>query len=290
MTVHFTTYQNLIIHMPDSDSSESGILLKELRRQSEEREERHQERIQILVALSLFAGYITAFFNNLFNNVVLNVATTVLFGVILVFLLYKLILNSHVTNNDLITSDKVDRVFSGLYLFSVVGFAVVAVFIITAEQLNISIQDIGSGTIGSILVASMFLLMIILFTFIGKKQNQNLRNQEKRLREELPAALKLLEMGDMLDSSKRSALIERLEALLEEDKEKIPDLFWFGSLMMAMEPDGFVSLNHSDRSRLLTIVERVARRDKHGRHDEEDLEKIEAIIERAEESERSVSL
>lgn len=269
--------------MADKDSSESGILLEELRRQSKQREEQHQERIQILVALSLFAGYITAFFNNLFDNFALNVATTILAAIVFVFLLYKLILNSHVANGDMLTSDRVDRIFSSLYLFSVVGFGFVAIFIVAAEQFEISVQNISSEAVATVFSASMLPFMLFLFTWMGRKQKQILHNQEERLREEFPAALELLEEGDVLSSQKKQVLIDRLEALLDKDRQREPHWFWIGSMMM-IEADNFTSLTRSDRSLLLNILERIARRDKHGQYDEDDLRKIEAIIEQAEES------
>lgn len=269
--------------MADRDSPESEILLEELRRQSKEREEQHQENIQILVALSLFAGYITAFFNNLFDNFALNIATTTLAGIVFMFLLYKLILNSHVANGELITSDRVDRLFSSLYLFSVFGFGFVAVFIIAAEQFDVSVQSVDSETVASVFAASMTPIMLILFTWMGWKQKSILHRQEERLRKELAPTLKMLENGGVLDSQKRQLLVERLEAVLDKDREAEPNRFWLGSMMM-MEASNFTSLTSSNRSLLLNILERIKRRHKYGKYNEDDLRKIEAIIEEAEES------
>lgn len=268
--------------MADRDSSESGILLEELRRQSKEREEQHQENIQILVALSLFAGYITAFFNNLFDNFALNVATTILAAVVFVFLLYKLILNSHIANGDLVTSKRVDKIFSSLYLFSVVGFGFVAIFIIAAEQFDISVQNISSEIVATAFVASMIPFMVFLLTWMGGKQKQILRNQEERLREEFPKGLEMLEDGGVLDSQKKQILIERLEALLDKDRGMESREFFVNGF--AGNTDRIISLTHSDRSLLLNLLERIARRDKYGEYNEDDLRKIEAIIEQAEES------
>lgn len=272
-----------VSEMADKDSSESEILLEELRRHSKEREEQHQENIQILVALSLFAGYITAFFNNLFDNFALNVATTGLAAIVFVFLLYKLILNSHIANGDVLASDRTDRIFSSLYLFSVVGFGFVAIFIVAAEQFEISIQSIGPETVMTAYAASAVPFMLILFTWVGRKKKQTLHSQEERLRDRFPKALEMLEEGDILDSQKKQVLIDRLEGLLDKDRQREPPWLWLGSLAM-MEADNFTTLTRSDRSLLLSILERVARRDEYGEYEEDDLRKIEAIIEEAEES------
>lgn len=183
----------------------------------------------------------------------------------------------------MLTSDKVDRIFSSLYLFSVVGFGFVAIFIVAAEQFNISIQSISSETVASAFAASMIPFMLFLFTWMGRKQKQILHSQEERLREKFPKALEMLEEGSVLDSQKKQVLIERLEALLDKDRQREPHWFWLGSMLM-MEADNFTSLTRSDRSLLLNIFERIGRRDKYGEYDEEDLRKIETIVEQAEES------
>jgi len=269
--------------MTDKDSAESEILLEELRRQSKERREQHQESIQTLVALSIFAGYITAFFNNLFNNFALNVATTILAIVVFVFLLYKLILNSPVANGDLITSDRVDRIFSSLYLISVIGFGFVAVFIVGAEQFNISIQNISSKTVTFATTLSILPFMMLLFAWINKQQKEALHALEGRLRKKFPKALNTFEEAEVLDPQKRNLLIERLEALLDKDRQAEPDWLSLHSFTV-MESEEFTSLSIDDRKVLLNIMERIERRDKYGEHDIEDLRKIEAIIEGAEES------
>ena len=180
------------------------------------------------------------------------------------------------------TSDKIDRIFSTLYLISVVGFGFVAIFIVGAEQLSISVQDISTQTVSTILSAAMIPTMLTIFLYTGRKQIQNLHHQEEQLRENVPATLELLETGGIVDSQKRESLVERLEALLDKDRAELPD--WFASMMIVMQPEGLVSLTASNRLRILNITERIARRDKHGIHKKSDLEKIEDIIERAEES------
>ncbi|MGB9986787.1 hypothetical protein [Salarchaeum japonicum] len=270
--------------MGDRGSSDSEILLEELRRQSVEQKEQHQENIQILVALSLFAGYITAFFNNLFDNFALNIATTLLASIVFLFLLYKLILNSHVVNSELITSDRVDKLFSAFYLVSVVGFGLVAVFIVTAEQFDISIQSISSETVATIFSASIIPFMIALLTWLGWKKRQILHRQEDQLRERFPQALEMLDNGGIVNTQKKQVLIERLEALLDKDRQREPNLFWLASILMVSNADTLTALTADARLRLLNIIERIERRDKYGEYNEEDLRKIETILESAEES------
>lgn len=150
-------------------------------------------------------------------------------------------------NGELITSDKVGRIFSSLYLFSVVGFGFVAIFIVATEQFDISIQSISSEAVATVFSASLIPSMLLLFTWMGRKQKQILHSQEERLREEFPEALEMQEEGGVLDSQKKQVLIERLEALLDKDKQREPHWFWLGSTMM-LEADSFTSLTGSDRS------------------------------------------
>ena len=130
----------------------------------------------------------------------------------------------------------------------------------------------------------MFITLPIILIYVGRKQIQLLHQQEEKLREDVPAALELLERGDKVDSHKKESLIDRLEALLDKDRQELPGRYLLDSIMMVMEPEGFFSLTQSNRLRLLNITERIDRRDKHGIHKESDLKKIEDILERAEES------
>lgn len=263
----------------DEDASESR-LIEHFEKQERLREARHQENIQILVAISMFAGYITAFFNDLFPITILNWAATVFAGIVVVFLMYKLIVNSSTPFNDILVSDKLENIFSSLFVLSVIGFVLFVIIIWATEQFELSLTEISPSIVIGIFMTSTIGSLALLSYYVGKKTKESLNNQEEKLREELPEVLKLVEEEGLIDNSKRQALEERFFALLEKDNARAPR--WYelaGGLFATDNQSNILRLSKWHRSRLINDLERIRRKAKYGTVERSDWKDIERIIE-----------
>lgn len=261
----------------EKDIGSSAVMY--LREQEETREQRHKENIQILAAIGILGAYITIISTEMDFSWTLNIVIQLIGGSSFVFLMYKLIVNSPIPFVDRDAIPKIDALFSGLYVISIVLFAGVFITVVVANELNIEVTNTSEMAMALMMVFFLVFLVGMMY-ILGTKKAQLAIDQADALMEQMPFVLEKLENAEAIDSGRKEALVDRTQAVLERDG----DPHWFlmhGMLTANSEP---LRLTTEHREQLLNLLDRIERKSKYDKYDEADVEMLEAIISHAEET------
>ncbi|WP_440769659.1 hypothetical protein [Natronorubrum sp. DTA28] len=264
--------------MPDENDLDSSAVVY-LRDLEETREQRHKENIQFLAAIGILGAYITIISTEMDFSWTLNAVIQLIGGSSFVFLMYKLIVNSPIPFVDRDAIPKIDALFSGLYVISIVLFAGVFITVVVASELNIEVTNTSEIAMALVMVSFIVFLVGMMYV-LGTKKAQLAIDQAEALMERMPVVLENLENAEAINSGRKEALVDRTEAVLNRDG----DPHWFlmhGMLTADSEP---LRLTTERREQLLNILDRIDKKAKYNEYDETDIELLEAIISRAEET------
>lgn len=260
----------------ESDMDSSAVVY--LREMEETREQRHKENIQILAAIGILGAYVTIISTNMDFSWALNAVVQFIGWSSFVFLMYKLLVNSSIPLLERDSIPKLDAAISGLYVISITLFAGVFITIIAARELDIAVEDIGSAVM-ILMIVFVFLYLIGMMYLIGTRKAQLAVDQADALWERMPAVLAEAEKVGELDTSRKEALVDRTQAILERDGSP----HWINMHGMLTDRGEPLQLATRDREQLLNILDRIERKANYNEYDEEDIELVDAIISRAEE-------
>lgn len=267
--------------MSEEGENESESELEELSI-LEWRQQRHEENIQILVAIGILGAYITIKASNAIDLPgYLNIPVNLIFGITLVFLVFKLAINSSTPLTDWSWLDPVDRYVPLAYFVSVIGsFLTVVVFFVNAN---------GTGLFSGIETWGPFAIMVIPLVLIppaayfgAKNQYQKGTKYRSSLRDELPQTLRQLESSGFVESAKRESILERYRRVFDHDDSLNLWAFQPNGGLVGLLGDGNPGLENSELKFLLTISRRIRRGQKYEDVEEDDFEAIEELLRRAE--------
>lgn len=243
----------------------------------EKRDRRHEERIQILVASGLLGFYAFIGFD-LIRGTALTIFANLIVLLTVLFLLFKLTINSTTPVTDFSWLDKIDRYAPLAYLISIVGTAIVGIIVIASSALDFRLQSLEQIVIPLMMIATFGFVFGVMIVGTIAQYNRAIEKRE-RIRQELPQALDELVNGDIIDENLRDSTESRFLRVLDDDDRRS---MWtaFGGLLGEHQ---FFRLPISQLNLILSVIERVKINSEYGEFNERDYHTLIDILSSAEE-------